>query len=174
MKTIIGILDKKIRHRLKAGEEILYTGIIYTARDQAHKKLTEAIQKKKRLPFDLKNAIIYYAGPTPSRYKNKVGSIGPTTASRMDSFTPLLLNKGIAAMIGKGNRSDKVINSIKRNKAIYFLAIGGAGAYLSQRIKKSKVIAYKELGAEAIHKLEVEKFPLIVGIDTKGRNIYEI
>ena len=172
MKIIKGKLTKSVRIKLKVGQEVLYSGVIYTARDQAHKKLTQVIRKRKQLPIDLKDAIIYYCGPTPSRFKNKVGSAGPTTSSRMDKFTPALLNAGVGALIGKGNRSRKVKDSIRKNKAVYFLAIGGAGAYLSKRIKKAKVIAYKDLGSEAIYELSVEKFPLTVGIDTRGRNIY--
>ena len=173
MKIIKGRLTKSVKVRLKIGQEVLYSGTIYTARDQAHKRLNEAIRKKKKLPIDLKDAIIYYAGPTPSKFRNKVGSAGPTTSSRMDKFTPVLLNAGVGALIGKGNRSREVVNSIKRNKAIYFLAIGGAGAYLSKRINEAKIVAYKDLGAEAIYKMEVKDFPLIVGLDTKGKNIYK-
>jgi len=172
MKKIKGILTKTERMKLRAGDEVLYTGTVYTARDQAHKRLYEAIVKKKKLPICLKDVILYYTGPTPSRIKNRVGSCGPTTSSRMDSFTPKILNKGIAGLIGKGKRSLDVKKAIRKNKAVYFLTIAGAGAYLSKRIKKAKIVAYRDLGAEAIHKFEVEDFPLIVGIDTKGRDIY--
>lgn len=165
-------LTKEIRTALKAGQEVLYSGILYTARDQAHKKLVEALKKGRRLPIDLEGAVIYYTGPTPSRKKRKVGSAGPTTSARMDKFTPVLLNKGVAALIGKGDRSNEVVKAIKRNKAIYFLAIGGAGAYLSKHITKADIVAYRDLGAEAIYRLEVEDFPLTVGIDSRGRNIY--
>lgn len=173
MKLIKGKLTKKIISSLRAGEEVLYSGTVYTARDQAHKKLAEAIIKKKKPPIDLNDAVIYYTGPTPSREKNKVGSAGPTTSSRMDRFTPFLLDKGVGALIGKGARSDKIARAIKKNKAVYFLAPGGAGAYLSKRIKEAKVAAYADLGAEAIHRFEVEDFPLIVGIDSKGKDVYK-
>ena len=173
MRIIEGKLTKPVKVKLKIGQEVLYSGTIYTARDQAHKRLNEAIQRKKKLPIDLKGAIIYYTGPTPSKFKNKVGSAGPTTSSRMDKFTPVLLNAGVSALIGKGNRSKEVVDSIRKNRAIYFLAIGGAGAYLSKRIKEAKIVAYKDLGAEAIYKMEVKDFPLIVGVDARGKNIYK-
>jgi len=172
MKKIIGRLTKSAKIGIRAGQEVLYTGVIYTARDQAHKRLVELIKKKKKLPIDLKDAIIYYCGPTPSRLKNRLGSAGPTTSSRMDSFTPVLLEHGISAMIGKGNRSREVVRSIKENGAVYFVAIGGAGAYLSERIREAKVVAFSDLGAEAIYRLWVVEFPLIVGINLKGKNIY--
>ncbi len=172
MRTITGTIDKTIRQALKAGEEVLYTGLLYTARDQAHKILQDKIEKGQKLPFELRDAIIYYVGPTPSREKNKLGSAGPTTSSRMDAFTPCLLAKGLAAMVGKGSRSQTVINAIKKNKAVYFVTIAGAGAYLSKRIKESKTIAFKELGTEAIRKIEVKDFPLIVAVDSRGKSIY--
>ncbi|MDD4201902.1 MAG: FumA C-terminus/TtdB family hydratase beta subunit [Candidatus Omnitrophica bacterium] len=172
MKKLTGTIDQKTRKTLKAGEELLYTGIVYTARDQAHKRLSETIEKRKKLPFDLNNAIIYYTGPTPSKEKNKVGSSGPTTSSRMDKFTPLLLNKGVGSLIGKGSRSKEVVNAIKKNKAVYFITIAGAGAYLSKRIKSAEIVAYSELGAEAIRLLYVEDFPLIVAVDSHGNSIY--
>jgi fumarate hydratase subunit beta len=173
MRVIKGKLTKSIKIKLKTGQEVLYSGTVYTARDQAHKRLSEAIRKKKKLPIDLKDAIIYYTGPTPSKYRNKVGSAGPTTSSRMDKFTPVLLNAGVGALIGKGNRSAEVVNSIRKNRAVYFLAVGGAGAYLGKRIKEAKIVAYKDLGAEAIYKMEVRDFPLIVGVDSRGKNIYK-
>ena len=172
MKMLKNNLTKNVRTKLKVGEEILYSGVLYTARDQAHKRLVESLRKGRKLPIRLKDIIIYYTGPTPSKNKSKVGSAGPTTSSRMDKFTPILLKAGVAALIGKGDRSRSVIDAIRKNKALYFLAIGGAGAYLGKRIKSAKVVAYRELGAEAIYRLEVENFPLIVGIDTLGRNIY--
>lgn len=156
---------------LKAGDEILYTGILFTARDQAHKKIVESLKRNKKPPFGLKGAFIYYCGPTPSRWKNRVGSAGPTTSSRMDKFTPRLLKEGVAAVIGKGDRSNEVAGAIKKHKAVYFLTIAGAGAYLAKRIKKAEVAAYKELGPEAVYRFYVEDFPLIVGIDSKGRKI---
>ena len=159
--------------KLKAGEQVLLSGVIYTARDQAHKRMCAAISSRAKLPIDLNGAVIYYCGPTPPRKGKAIGACGPTTSKRMDGFTPLLLSKGLSAMIGKGSRSNRVIDAIKKYKAIYFIAPAGAGAYLALRVKKSKLIAYKDLGPEAIYRLEVEDFPVIVGIDTKGRNIYE-
>lgn len=167
MKKIKTPLTKKERTGLKCGEEVLLTGTVYTARDAAHKKLVEIMQNRKNLPLDLKNAVIYYTGPTPG-----FGSCGPTTSSRMDKFTPHVLKKGISAMIGKGRRSPEVRRLIKKYKAVYFLAAGGAGAYLAKRIKRVKAVAFKDLGPEAIYKVEIKDFPLIVGIDSKGKDIY--
>jgi len=158
---------------LKAGDELFYTGIIYTARDQAHKSLTEAIKKGEKLPFDLKDQIIYYCGPTKTPKGKIIGSCGPTTSSRMDEFTPLLLKGGLKGMIGKGNRSQEVINTIKKYKAIYFLTYSGCGALLSKFVEKAELIAFEDLGPEAIYRLEVKDFPLIVGIDSKGRSVYD-
>ncbi len=173
MKHITTPLTKDMIAKLKCGEEVLLSGTIYTARDEAHKKLYELINKKKKLPLDLRNAIIYYAGPTPCRKDGTFGSCGPTTSSRMDKFTPLLLKSAqISGMIGKGRRDKEVRESIKKTKTVYFLTISGAGAYLAKRIKKCEPAAFKKLGPEAIYKLEVEKFPLIVGIDAGGRDIY--
>ncbi|MCQ9207519.1 MAG: FumA C-terminus/TtdB family hydratase beta subunit [Omnitrophica bacterium] len=172
MKKVTTPLTKQARVKLKCGEEVLLSGTIYTARDAAHKELVRLINEKKKLPFELKDAVIYYAGPTPERADGSFGSCGPTTSSRMDKFTPALLDKGIAATIGKGSRSPVARNSIKKNKAIYFLAIGGAGAYLAKRITSSVTIAFKKLGPEAIYKLKVKDLPLIVGIDSGGCDIY--
>jgi len=157
---------------LKTGSNLRYTGIIYTARDQAHKRLVETIKKKKKLPVDLKNAIIYYCGPTPAPRGKAIGSCGPTTSSRMDTFTPLLLKAGVKGMIGKGRRSKKVKEAIKKYKAIYFITHAGCGALLSRYVKGAKTVAYKNLGPEAIYKLDVENFPLTVCIDSKGRDLY--
>jgi len=208
MRRITTPLTKEMCSGLKSGEEALLTGTIYTARDVAHKELTELIRKKRRLPFDLKGAVIYYAGPTPMRGGGSVaagpgssgptpargsggaatgqgsagltaaqgggfGSCGPTTSSRMDKFTPLLLKMGLRGMIGKGKRSSDVKRAIKKEKAIYFLAIGGAGAYLAKKIRSAEILAFKKLGPEAIYKLEVRDFPLIVGINSKGDDIYK-
>jgi len=173
MYRIIGRPTKEIRRYLKAGQNVLYTGSIYTARDQAHKRLLDAIKKKKKLPIDLKDAIIYYTGPTPSRRKNRVGSAGPTTSSRMDKFTPELLRHGVAALIGKGDRSLEVVKAIKKNHAVYFVAVGGAGAYLSERIIHAYPVCYKDLGSEAIFHMDVEDFPLIVAVDAHGNNIFD-
>ncbi|MBU0534351.1 MAG: Fe-S-containing hydro-lyase [Candidatus Omnitrophica bacterium] len=167
---------------LSAGDIVSITGIIYTARDAAHKKILEAIAKKKALPasarqaglpFDLKSQIIYYAGPTPAVKAMPIGSCGPTTSSRMDSYTVPLLEKELKGMIGKGKRSEEVIKAIKKHKAVYFLAVGGAAALLATKIKKSKIIAYSELGTEAIRELEIKDFPVIVAIDSKGKNIFD-
>ncbi len=173
MKKINTPLVKKDIEKLKVGEEILLSGIIYTARDQAHKRLAEAINKNKKTPIDLNGQIIYYCGPTPAPRGKIIGSCGPTTSSRMDEFTPALLKKGVLAMIGKGRRFGQVIQAIKKYKAVYFLTYAGCGALLSKYVKKNESVAYKDLGPEAIYKLEVRDFPLIVGIDTRGRSIYD-
>ncbi|MCK9604639.1 MAG: FumA C-terminus/TtdB family hydratase beta subunit [Candidatus Omnitrophica bacterium] len=157
---------------LRSGDEIRLSGVIYTARDQAHKRLFEAIKKRKKLPFKLEGAIIYYCGPTAAPKGKAIGSCGPTTSRRMDEFTPLLLKAGLKGMIGKGNRSKEVISAIKKYKAVYFLAYAGCGALISKYVKKAVPVAYRDLGPEAILKLEVKNFPLIVGIDSRGRNIY--
>ncbi len=157
----------------RAGDEVLLSGEIYTARDQAHKRLAEAIRQGKRLPINLAGAVIYYCGPTPARPGRAIGSCGPTTSSRMDPFTPALISLGLGGMIGKGDRSDEVRSAIKRHKCVYFLATGGIGALLSTKVKSAKVILYNDLGPEAIHKLEVKDFPLLVGIDSKGRDLYD-
>ncbi len=174
MKTVIQapIKQEEIK-KLKSGDSVYITGTIYTARDAAHKRMYEALQKGEKLPVDLKNNIVYYMGPSPAREGRPIGSAGPTTASRMDKYTPLLLDLGLGGMIAKGKRSETVINSIVKNQSIYFAAIGGAGALLSKAIKSSEVIAYEELGTEAIRKLEVENFPVIVVIDSEGNNLYE-
>ena len=150
----------------------MFSGTIYTARDQAHKRLVEAIKSGKRLPIDLKSAIIYYCGPTKTPKAKVIGSCGPTTSSRMDSFTPDLLAVGLKSIIGKGNRSKEVIEAIKKHKAVYFLAYAGLGALISKHVKSNKLIAYPDLGPEAIYELKVVDLPLIVGIDSNGRNIY--
>ncbi len=159
---------------LQVGDYVYITGVIYTARDAAHKRMYETMKEESKIPFDLKDNIIYYLGPTPEREGQVIGSAGPTTSSRMDKYTPLLLDNGLKGMIGKGKRSKDVILSMEKNKAVYFAAIGGAGALLSKRIKASKVIAYDDLGTEAIRELYVENFPVIVVIDSKGNNLYEI
>ena len=159
--------------KLQAGDYVYITGTIYTARDAAHKRMSEALEKGERLPFDIKGNIIYYMGPSPAREGRPIGSAGPTTASRMDKYTPDLLDLGLIGMIGKGKRSDAVKEAIVRNGAVYFAAVGGAGALLSKSIKASEVIAYDDLGTEAIRKLEVENFPVIVVIDSEGNNLYE-
>ncbi len=158
---------------LKAGDYVYLTGTIYTARDAAHKRMDEALLKGEGLPIDLQNNIIYYMGPSPAREGRPIGSAGPTTASRMDKYAPKLLDMGLKGMIGKGKRSQAVLDAIVRNGAVYFAAVGGAGALLSKSIVESTVVAYDDLGTEAIRKLEVVDFPVIVVIDSCGNNLYE-
>lgn len=158
---------------LKSGDYIYITGTIYTARDAAHKRLYESMLKGEELPIALENNIIYYLGPSPARPGQVIGSAGPTTSSRMDKYTPLMLEQGLKGMIGKGKRNQEVIDSIVKNGAVYLAAVGGAGALLSKCIKESVVIAYEDLGTEAIRKLYVEELPVIVIIDREGNNLYE-
>lgn len=172
MKRINTPLDLNKIKSLKAGEGLLLSGTIYTARDQAHKRLVEAIKKGSHLPIELKNAVIYYCGPTQKPKGKIIGSCGPTTSSRMDAFTPLLLAKGLKAMIGKGKRSQEVKNAIRKHKGIYFVTYAGCGALLAGCVKKAQTVAYGDLGPEAILKLEVKDFPLIVAVDSTGRSIY--
>jgi len=173
VKEVKTPLTKQIIGRLKAGEGVLLSGVIYTARDQAHKRLTELIRNKKKLPLKLKNQIIYYCGPSATPKGKAIGSCGPTTSSRMDEFVGLLLGSGLIAMIGKGRRSSKVRDLIKKKRAIYFIAPAGCGALLARRVRSKKLVCFKELGPEAIYRLEVKDFPLIVGIDTRGQDIYK-
>lgn len=155
---------------LRAGDTVLLSGTVYTARDAAHAKILETLSRGGKLPFNIDGAVIYYAGPTPARDGIPIGSCGPTTSSRMDKFTPALLDVGLCAMIGKGKRDDTVIEAIRRNGAVYFCAVGGAGAIVAKCVKSAEVIAYPELGCEAVRKLEIEDLPLIVGIDPLGNN----
>lgn len=173
-KYIKAPIDDEVVNLLKAGDYVYITGTIYTARDAAHKRMYEAINNGESIPFELKNNIIYYLGPSPAREGQVIGSAGPTTSSRMDKYTPLLLEHGLKGMIGKGKRSNEVIKSMHKNNAVYFAAIGGAGALLSKCIKKAEVIAYDDLGTEAIRKLEVENLPTIVVIDNQENNMYDI
>lgn len=166
------ITDEEAR-ALKAGDYVYITGTIYTARDAAHKRMYEALAEGRELPFEMKNNIIYYMGPSPAREGRPIGSAGPTTASRMDKYAPSLLDLGLKGMIGKGKRNREVHEAIIRSGAVYFAAVGGAGALLSQRILSSEVIAYDDLGTEAIRKLTVKDFPVIVVIDTEGNDLYE-
>ena len=166
-------LNEDITKSLHSGDMVYITGTIYTARDAAHKRMYEALRAGNELPFDIKNNIIYYMGPSPAREGRPIGSAGPTTASRMDKYAPELLDLGLRGMIGKGKRTKEVSDAIVRNKAVYFAAIGGAGALLSKSIKKSEVIVYDDLGTEAIRALEVVDFPAIVVIDSFGNNLYE-
>lgn len=159
---------------LKAGDYVYISGIIFTARDAAHKRMDEALNEGKELPINIEGTTIYYMGPSPAREGRPIGSAGPTTASRMDKYAPSLLDLGLKGMIGKGKRSDAVKEAIIRNKAVYFAAVGGAGALLSKAIISSETVAYDDLGTEAIRKLEVKEFPAIVVIDSEGNNLYEI
>lgn len=172
-RTIQVPISKEDAKSLRAGDYVLLYGTIYTARDAAHKRMYEALAEGKELPLDWKGNVVYYMGPSPAREGRPIGSAGPTTASRMDKYTPQLLDLGLGAMIGKGKRSQAVIDAVVRNGSVYFAAVGGAGALLSQRIKSSEVIAYDDLGTEAIRKLEVRDFPVIVVIDSEGNNLYE-
>jgi fumarate hydratase subunit beta len=171
-KYITTPLTKDKIKELHSGDYVYITGTVYTARDAAHKRLSEAMERKETLPFDVKDEIIYYLGPTPAKEGQVIGSAGPTTSSRMDKYTPALLDLGLGGMIGKGKRSEEVIASMIKNKCVYFAAVGGAGALLSKCIKEAKVIAYEDLGTEAIRKLRVENLPVIVVIDEEGNNMY--
>jgi len=165
--------DRETAKSLHAGDYVLISGTIYTARDAAHKRMAEALAEGKELPFDIRGNIIYYMGPSPAREGRPIGSAGPTTATRMDKYTPELLDLGLGGMIGKGKRSAAVVDGIVRNGAVYFASVGGAGALLSKCITDSVIIAYEDLGTEAIRKLTVRDFPAIVVIDAEGNNIYE-
>ena len=158
---------------LKAGDYVYITGTVYVARDAAHKRMIEALERGEDLPIDIKDASIYYMGPSPAREGRPIGSAGPTTASRMDKYAPVLLDLGQKAMIGKGKRTREVTDAIIRNQAVYFAVVGGAGALLSKCITKSEIVCYEDLGAEAIRKIEIENFPAIVVIDSEGNNLYE-
>lgn len=166
-------MNEKDAKELTAGDYLFITGIIYTARDAAHQRMQDTLDKGEDLPLEVKNNIIYYMGPSPAREGRPIGSAGPTTASRMDKYTPKLLDLGLKGMIGKGKRTKEVLDAIIRNNALYFAAVGGAGALLSKCIISSEVIAYEDLGTEAIRKLEVKNFPVIVVADCKGNNLYE-
>lgn len=166
-------ITKETAKTLCAGDYVYISGVIYTARDAAHKRMDESLKNGEDLPINIENQIIYYMGPSPARDGRPIGSAGPTTASRMDKYTPKLLDLGLGAMIGKGKRSQDVADAIIRNNGVYFAAVGGAGALLSKCIKESEVVAYDDLGTEAIRKLKVENFPAIVVIDCEGNNLYE-
>ena len=166
-------LTKEQLKGFKVGEQLYLSGIIYTARDTAHKLMSEALAKGEDLPIPIAGSIIYYVGPTQKREQHQIGSAGPTTASRMDSYTPALYDLGLIGTIGKGKRSRAVKKSIADNQAVYLIAVGGAGAYLSQCVKSAEVVGYHQLGPEAIYKLEVERFPVIIGVDYLGNDVYE-
>ena len=171
-KRIKAPLTDEVIRSLKAGDKVLIDGVIYTGRDAAHKRLVETMEKGEPLPVDLEGQIIYYVGPCPAKPGQVIGSCGPTTSGRMDAYTPALLGMGLKGMIGKGFRSKDVVEAMKKEGALYLLAIGGAGAYLAKCVKKAEVVAYPELGPEAIYRLEVEGFPVVVGIDASGTDIY--
>ncbi|MDO4295893.1 MAG: Fe-S-containing hydro-lyase [bacterium] len=174
MDKVINVpMSKETARSLKAGDYVYLDGILYTARDAAHKRMHETLQNGQKLPFDIEGNIIYYMGPSPAREGRIIGSAGPTTASRMDKYTPELLDLGMGAMVGKGKRTKEVVEAMVRNGAVYFAAVGGAGALLSKCIVESEVIAYDDLGTEAIRRLRVEKFPVVVVIDSEGTNLYE-
>lgn len=172
-KHITTPITEEVTKDLHSGDYVYINGTIYVARDAAHKRLMEVLDKGEELPFPIEDATIYYMGPSPAREGRPIGSAGPTTASRMDKYAPRLLDLGQKAMIGKGKRTQEVIDAVVRNKAVYFAAVGGAGALLSKCIKKSELVCYEDLGAEAILKLEVEDFPVIVVVDSEGNNLYE-
>jgi fumarate hydratase subunit beta len=171
-KVTTPLTEEKVK-TLKAGDSVLISGTIYTARDAAHKRLVELLDEGKSLPINIKDEIIYYAGPSPAKPGHVIGSAGPTSSYRMDPFTPRLLDIGLKGMIGKGLRSKEVIESMKKNKAVYFAAIGGAAALVAKSVKKAEVVAYEDLDSEAIRKLEVKDLPVIVVIDSEGNNLYE-
>ena len=173
MVKITTPLTREAVRNLKAGDSCLISGVIYTARDAAHKRLCELVAEGKELPLDVKDAIIYFVGPTPAKPGQAIGSAGPTTSYRMDAYSPTLIREGLTGMIGKGKRGPEVVAAMKEHGAVYFGAIGGCGALLGKCIKKAEVIAYDDLGAEAIRRLEVEDFPAIVIIDSEGNNLYE-
>ncbi|MBM4053789.1 MAG: Fe-S-containing hydro-lyase [Planctomycetes bacterium] len=176
MTNIISIntpLSDSVVEKLKIGDKVKISGILYTARDAAHKRLASLAEQGKELPFDIKNQIIYYVGPSPAPPGMPIGSCGPTTSYRMDKYTPLLLSLGLKATIGKGNRSEEVLEAMKKYKAVYFVATGGAAALLAQSVKKAEIVAYEDLGTEAIRKLEVENFPVIVANDIHGNDLYK-
>lgn len=170
---ILAPISKETIAELQAGDYVYITGTIYTARDAAHKRMQETLDRGEKLPIQLENNLIYYMGPSPAREGRPIGSAGPTTSSRMDKYAPQLMDLGLAGMIGKGKRSQAVLDAIVRNGAVYFAAVGGAGALLSKSILKSEVVAYDDLGTEAIRKLEVKDFPVIVVVDKDGNNLYE-
>lgn len=166
-------LSREDAKKLRAGDSCLISGVIYTARDAAHKRLCELVARGEELPLDIKDSILYFVGPTPAKPGQAIGSAGPTTSYRMDAYSPILIKEGQTGMIGKGKRGPEVIEAMKKHGAVYFGAIGGCGALLCKCIKKAEVVAYEDLGAEAIRRLEVEDFPVVVVIDSEGNNLYE-
>ncbi len=166
-------ITRETARTIRSGESCLLTGAIYTARDAAHKRLVELVEKGEKLPFDIENATIYYVGPTPAKPGQVIGSAGPTTSYRMDAYSPTLIREGETGMIGKGKRSPEVVEAMKKYGAVYFAAIGGAGALLSSCIKKAEIVCYEDLGAEAVRRLEVVDLPVVCVIDSSGNNLYE-
>lgn len=173
MKTIRAPLNEEDVRKLQVGEEVMVQGLVYAARDAAHRKMIETLDNGEFLPFDIEGQMIYYVGPCPAPPGRVIGSAGPTTSGRMDSYAPRLIEKGLRVMIGKGKRDQGVIDAMKQYGAVYLAAVGGAGAYLSKRIVSAEVVAYPELGPEALRKLEFRDFPCIVAIDSQGNNVYE-
>jgi fumarate hydratase subunit beta len=169
----VPLVDDSALRRLKAGRRVLLSGVVYTARDAAHKRMVEALEQGDELPIDLAGQVIYYAGPCPPAPGQVIGSLGPTTSGRMDAYAPRLCAAGLRGMIGKGQRSTAVVQAIARYGAVYFVTIGGAGALLSQAVRKARVVAYADLGPEAVHRLEIVDFPALVGIDPLGRDMYD-
>ena len=172
-KNIKSPIDQQVLEELKAGDQVLITGVLYVARDAAHKRLVEAVDKGEKLPFDIEGQTIYYMGPSPAKPGEVIGAAGPTTSGRMDVYAPRLMEIGLKGMIGKGARTQPVLDAIKKYKAVYFAGLGGAGALISKCIKKAEVIAYDDLGAEALRRIEVVDFPATVINDTHGGNLYE-
>ena len=170
---IVAPLSREDARKLRAGDSCLFSGVIYTARDAAHKRLCDLVARGEELPIDIKDSVIYFVGPTPAKPGQAIGSAGPTTSYRMDAYSPTLIAQGQTGMIGKGKRGPEVIAAMKEHGAVYFGAIGGLGALLSKCIKKAEIVAYEDLGAEAIRRLEVEDFPVVVIIDSEGNNLYE-
>lgn len=173
IKSIKTPMDKETVISLKAGDQVTITGTVYTSRDAGHARMIEQLKKGESLPFDIKNAVIYYVGPSPAKPGEVIGSAGPTTSYRMDPYAPTLIEQGLSGMIGKGDRNDEVINAMKKHKSVYFAAVGGAAALIADRITKAEIIAYDDLGTEALRKLHVEDFPCIVVIDSEGNNLYQ-
>lgn len=172
MKRVSAPLSDNVVQDLRAGDEVLISGVIYAARDAAHKRMVDLLSKGERLPFDIEGQIVYYAGPTPTRPGEVIGSAGPTTSYRMDPYAPLLIQHGLKGMIGKGQRTEPVVEAMKKFKAVYFAAVGGAGALIARAVKSNKIVAYEELGPEAVRMLEVVDFPVIVAQDCYGGDLF--
>ena len=172
MKRVSAPLSDDVVEDLRAGDEVVISGVIYAARDAAHKRMVDLLSKGEPLPFDIKGQVIYYAGPSPTRPGEVIGSAGPTTSYRMDPYAPVLIQNGLKGMIGKGQRTEPVVEAMKRFKAVYFAAVGGAGALIARAVKSNKIVAYEELGPEAVRMLEVADFPVIVAQDCHGGDLF--